>query len=1466
MHVTSVQPWIRVTGLACFTVVVLNACGGGGSGGSAPVAPRVIATIAVSPSGVTLNALGATAQLEATATDQNGDNISAQVTWGSSDTAVATVDADGLVTAVNNGTATVTVRSGAVSNSVSVTVEQQPASVTLSRDEAVFTAVGETLQLEASVSDANDNSTSSEISWESSDPGVVLVDENGRITARSHGSVTITATVFDQGRSVSDSVEIIVRRPLTVSGNPNVYDTRTGRTPLHIAAMANTPGLIAALVAAGADVDAHDRDGLTPLHAAAYRNRVAAITALLEAGADINARSYDGKTPLQYAYSSEAFVALLEAGADFDVRDAVGRTPLHLAALAVSHAPANDPLGEMAMLAALLDAGADLNVFDLLGRTPLHTGGTPLHTAAEGTNPAAAVALAAAGADPNARNTDGWTPLRQWAGHGDNPAILAALLEAGADIETLDNDGDPLLHLAAERDRPAAIAALLEAGADLNARDRSGGTALHAAAASKAMGSAVAAAAIAVLLEAGADPTALDDSGLTALQSAPPEGSVLMTALLDAHAGRSVVDPNARDRFGYTALHAAARANSPRLIEALVQAGADVDALDNDGHTPLLVAAGAQRQRDVNAPPATFNPDAITVLAAAGADLEVPSSNGYAALHLAIVRNEIAMIPALLEAGASIESLSPARATALQTAMAEGNTAAIEILARFESDREAGDYREFAAVVALAVSDPAALAASGVDPNARDEDGRTALHWAAAWDVPVALAAVAALLEAGADPNARDRVDSTPLHWVAERGNWAMVAPLVEGGANPNARNIGDATALSYAARSVGLDTVAALVAAGADLEARDADGRTALQQAAYRGDPIMVAALVEAGADLEARDADGRTALHLAASRDEQPFIYARRSTAAAIAALLEAGANIDSSDSVGNSALLASASSRNQAATGILLAFGAEWTSDPDPDVTLNTRFLAVELFQGPMVWQWEPGESAASGSGSDMSEGNAVDHAKTLLHRATTVAVRIGSEIPDPMPELSVTLTGAHGQAWAAQVETVHEPRIVGVPGDSETGLWETEYVFELPADWVETGHRASLAIDPYNRLEETDEDDNQATLNMDGHAAPVFDVTFVPIVLSGDHPGVDPDIYMAVIGDLLPIGDYTARIGRVLDLSDRNLGASNTVAGKFAALDELLHRWNAEAREEEYYHGAIYTAGVYFEFGGAAFLNRNVSVSDYISTTCQPEREYCGSGSQAHELGHNFGLIHAPAGCEETAPLDPDYPYPRAGIGPRRGWAGSRNVFVNPGPDNPHFDVMGYCRPNFVSDYNYNKMVDYRLGVADAPGDSERRGPSLEIGAAPPGSLPSSALTVPTVAYAPPPGAASTSDVSGPGRAVTGIVEELGSSLAFTGTVDEFGLWSVFRIDASTQPARSPSAEGAFFFTLQDAFQREIYREPMALLALVHGETRRSWAVRVPVPEQAPAFLAILDAEGTPVFIQPFDVPADLLMEN
>ena len=205
------QKWFRAVGFPVFAVVVLNACGGGGSGGGDPVPPRTLTTISISPSDLTLEALGATSQLEATARDQNGNTMPAQFSWSASDNTVVTVDADGLVTASANGSATVTVSSGSVSASATVTVEQRPASIALSPDGVVLTALGAYQPMEASVFDANDRAMAAEVAWASSDAAVASVDGDGAITAHANGTTTVTATTG----SVSASVTVTVQQAVS---------------------------------------------------------------------------------------------------------------------------------------------------------------------------------------------------------------------------------------------------------------------------------------------------------------------------------------------------------------------------------------------------------------------------------------------------------------------------------------------------------------------------------------------------------------------------------------------------------------------------------------------------------------------------------------------------------------------------------------------------------------------------------------------------------------------------------------------------------------------------------------------------------------------------------------------------------------------------------------------------------------------------------------------------------------------------------------------------------------------------------------------------------------------------------------------------------------------------------------------------------------------------------------------------
>jgi len=101
--------------------LLLAACGGGATDTKVP------SGITVTPTSVTLGAVGQTQQLTAVVTDQDGATIaSPSVTWSSSNAGVATVTSAGLVSAVGNGSATITATAGAVSATAAVTITQTP--------------------------------------------------------------------------------------------------------------------------------------------------------------------------------------------------------------------------------------------------------------------------------------------------------------------------------------------------------------------------------------------------------------------------------------------------------------------------------------------------------------------------------------------------------------------------------------------------------------------------------------------------------------------------------------------------------------------------------------------------------------------------------------------------------------------------------------------------------------------------------------------------------------------------------------------------------------------------------------------------------------------------------------------------------------------------------------------------------------------------------------------------------------------------------------------------------------------------------------------------------------------------------------------------------------------------------------------------------------------------------------------
>ena len=168
-------------------------------GGSGQTVPTTVTVTGVTLNKTSLNLVeGGSETLTATVAPSNATNKT--VSWKSSDASTASVDANGKVTAVKAGSATITVTTadGSKTATCSVTVTSKTVSVTdvtLDKTEAALTQ-GETVQLTATVKP--DDATDKTLTWSTSDSKVATVDETGKVTAVETGSATITAKAGDK--------------------------------------------------------------------------------------------------------------------------------------------------------------------------------------------------------------------------------------------------------------------------------------------------------------------------------------------------------------------------------------------------------------------------------------------------------------------------------------------------------------------------------------------------------------------------------------------------------------------------------------------------------------------------------------------------------------------------------------------------------------------------------------------------------------------------------------------------------------------------------------------------------------------------------------------------------------------------------------------------------------------------------------------------------------------------------------------------------------------------------------------------------------------------------------------------------------------------------------------------------------------------------------------------------------------
>jgi uncharacterized protein len=404
--------------------------------------------------------------------------------------------------------------------------------------------------------------------------------------------------------------------------------------------------------------------------------------------------------------------------------------------------------------------------------------------------------------DVNAPEADGTTALH-WAAHWGDLETVDALLGEGANATALNRYGATPLSEAVHIGSGALIEKLLKAGADPNTFTTAQAETVLMKASREGNLEAVK-----VLLAHEADVNAKENfRGQTALMWAAAEGHADIVSLLATHGAELNVRSYDRDtslpkmaagtpaapiaRGGLTALLFAARQGEIEAVKALLDAKADINALDSDGNNALTLAI------------LNTHYDLTELLIDRGADVNIAAKNGRTALYSAVEMHDVDWSPrpahkevdkatsmdvihALLDHKANVNAQLTAPAPIEKHAQDMG-----------DKTMGAGTTPFTRAARSADVELMHLLLDKGADPKLVGKDNQTALMVAAgvAWNDHIkgseteALEAVKLCVSLGLDLNAATDKGETALHGAAHRGADSITKYLVEKGANVNAHN-----------------------------------------------------------------------------------------------------------------------------------------------------------------------------------------------------------------------------------------------------------------------------------------------------------------------------------------------------------------------------------------------------------------------------------------------------------------------------------------------------------------------------------------------------------------------------------------------------------------------------------------------------------------------------------------------------
>jgi ankyrin repeat protein len=452
------------------------------------------------------------------------------------------------------------------------------------------------------------------------------------------------------GASSKDAAEMLIARGADVN-----WKGKSGRTPLMQTSNWARSDVARLLISKGAKVNEMDSDGWTALDLCLWErmirlrdflewdeprlrispeSAVASLDAIDRGGQTDPALEKASQSYRCYARCRELVSLLRDSGAQVDVfsaamlRDAEALAHLLREDPKRANAVGNESMAPLHL--ALLDSRSDPKpVMELLlaaGANPNaknESGDTPLMMSIKFGRRDLVEALIAKGAKPDEKGSTGRTPLRLAASQG-HVEIAELLISKGANVNALDDARDTPLIAAVAQGRLEIAELLISKGADVNAFDGARATALIAAVRKNRTDMA------AMLISKGAQVDALDARGKTPLTLAAENDQKDMVELLKKHGGNATaellvravqrgdrptvdrllvlgVDINGKGDTGRTPLTAALEAGQTEMAQYLMDRGADLNAPDAAGNTPLSAAIKSNK------------PDIVKLLKNAGA-------------------------------------------------------------------------------------------------------------------------------------------------------------------------------------------------------------------------------------------------------------------------------------------------------------------------------------------------------------------------------------------------------------------------------------------------------------------------------------------------------------------------------------------------------------------------------------------------------------------------------------------------------------------------------------------------------------------------------------------------------------------------------------------------------------------------------------------------------------------------------